>query len=65
MTDHAHDITGLQIATDNLTRAHTAYYHRIITAHTNGMSLRNIANIVGVSHQTVHNIITAHNRTGN
>jgi transposase len=65
MTDHTHDITGLQIATENLTRARTVYHHRIITAHTNGMSLRNIANIVGLSHQTVHNIITTHNRTGN
>lgn len=58
--NHARDTYGLQIVQQNLNDARTAYNARITAAHNNGMSLRAIAAVLGISHQTVHNIITAH-----
>lgn len=63
--------TGSQTSLDNtrhartyLDRARSDYHHAIILAHLDGHSVRTIAAVAGVSHQTVHNIITRH-RAGN
>lgn len=64
MTDHAYDITGLQIAADNLVTARKAYCKRIYDANENGMSVRAIAAVLDVSHQTVHNIVKAEREAG-
>ena len=50
----------LQTARDNLHTALNEYATTITAAHDAGMSLRTIAAIVNVSHQTVANIITKH-----
>lgn len=44
----------------HLDRARSDYHHAIILAHLDGHSVRTIAAVAGVSHQTVHNIITRH-----
>lgn len=59
--------TGSQTSLDNtrharthLDRARSDYHHAIILAHLDGHSVRTIAAVAGVSHQTIHNIITKH-----
>ena len=42
-----------------LAEARDAYHAAIVQAHNNGASVRDIAAILDVSHQTVHNIIRA------
>lgn len=54
-----HHATDLLRIRDNAQQARDAYHHRIAQANADGLSTRTIANIIGVSHQTVHNIITA------
>lgn len=56
----AADEKAIKAALKNLERARDQYHQRIIQANKNGASVRDIAVILGVSHQTVHNIITAH-----
>ena len=50
----------IQTARNNLDTALNQYATTITAAHDAGMSLRTIAAIVNVSHQTVANIITRH-----
>ena len=54
----------IQTARNNLDTALNQYATTITAAHDAGMSLRTIAAIVNVSHQTVANIISKH-RAGN
>lgn len=57
-------VVALEQATATLTAARNNYAETITAAHDAGISLRDIAAAVGVSHQTVANIITRH-RAGN
>ena len=57
---NAWDTEGLLIAQTNYEQARHEFHQRIMLAHQNGMSLRAIAAITNVSHQTVANIISRH-----
>ena len=50
----------IEHAANDLAKAQHAYRDTIATANANGLSTRTIGTILGVSHQTVHNIIKAH-----
>ncbi len=63
-TPEHHIMVALDEATDNLAAARDHYAATITAAHDAGMSLRTIAAITNVSHQTVANIISKH-RAGN
>jgi transposase-like protein len=51
--------TNLETAQRDLNQARANYHITIVQAHNNGMSLRAIAAVLDVSHQTVANIINA------
>ena len=44
----------------DLNHARNAYHYAIYLAHLDGHSTRTIAAAIGVSHQTIHNIIQRH-----
>lgn len=54
------DETAIRRALKRAEQARDAYHARIVEANEHGASVRDIAKILGVSHQTVANIIRAY-----